>query len=791
MKHTIGNITRCTQIEGHTVVASGEAGRLDIQFLLPRIVHISYRFDAVPTDPDLLEASAFMTEPSQSLACEDPINIEECGSEFVIDCGETRVLVEKCFGSITVLHGTVVQHGGHLGTADTVIPDYQLRCIRDAKNTNGFGRFNFPLDTDDAFYGLGDKTGLPNRRGRRFSMFNRDSLGYDAAISDPLYKSIPFFIKSNVAKNVMCGLFFDHPNIACIDLGRESPFYYSIEMHGSLFSYYVLLGPTYKDVMNHYYKLTGFPSLPPLFSFGFFGSSMNYMEPDDARQRVLDYFATVEKYQIPCEGMYVSSGYLKASDGKRYAFFWNKEKFPDHRVFLNDLARRGYNLCMNIKPGILTTHPWYGELNRRGYFIEDGSGNPYTEFFWGGEASLIDFSNPEATEWWKRQLKEQYIDHGCTGIWNDNNEFEIEDTALPAYRVRSLYPVRMAKASYEVFQERHPHRRPWIYSRSGYSGLQRFARTWSGDNVSDWKTLRFNQYMGVGFGLSGLPYFGHDLGGFFGDFPGEELLVRSCQSAVFQGRFAIHSWRENGNPTEPWSYPSALPAIKRLIEEHYRFMPYIYQCAIQAALTGVPLDRMLKLEFPDDPSIAEDEVNMLFGDHVLKIMVTEPGMKTAKVYLPMGVMWYDGNTGELYHGGDSVTVRTPCDGSHQWFAMAGCAIPTSRKVGHLTTALFEEVDFLVFPAVDGERESWYREDDGTTELAGGLSNQWKVTVGNDHISCKKVSSEITSGDDRVFRVVSGYAPQGRVIGSFDPDTIREGQEISFSLTSEHIVGERV
>ena len=126
--------------------------------------------------------------------------------------------------------------------------------------------------------------------------------------------------------------------------------------------------------------------------------------------------------------------------------------------------------------------------------------------------------------------------------------------------------------SYEASLEENSGLRPWITCRSGFAGMQKYTRTWSGDNVSDWKTLKFNQFQGWSLGLCGIPFYGHDLGGFFGDIPSEELLVRSCQSAVFQPRFIIHSWRENGEPTEPWTYPNALPVIRYFIDEHYLFI---------------------------------------------------------------------------------------------------------------------------------------------------------------------------------------------------------------------------
>ena len=220
---------------------------------------------------------------------------------------------------------------------------------------------------------------------------------------------------------------------------------------------------------------------------------MNYVEAWDAQARILRFFNDVEGHDLPCEGMYVSSGYLKSDEGFRHAFMWNRRKFPDPGSFLDDQSKRGYHLTFNIKPGILKTHPWYEELKQKGYFIKDNDGEPVVEYFWGGDASFIDFTNAEAVSWWKSKLKESYLDHGVEGIWNDNNEFEMSDPEMNAYKVRTLYPVEMARASYEACLEKNPSKRPWIYSRSGYAGMQRYARTWTGDNSSDFRTLKYSK----------------------------------------------------------------------------------------------------------------------------------------------------------------------------------------------------------------------------------------------------------------------------------------------------------
>lgn len=780
MKHTICSLHTCTALSDTTITATGEGGAITVTFLTPTIINIAYHFAPITIEQSLVEASAYLTEPAGALHNEHPVTIHTSKSSFTLQCEDTTVVLERSLAQVSIWYKGVLQHGGRVGTADTVLPDHQVRCFTREGSPASFARFNFPLEEEDEFYGLGDKSGVPDKRGRRFSMFNRDSLGYDASLSDPLYKSIPFLLKVNNRAKTLCGLFFNQSLINYFDLGQESPFFFSVEVEGGPYEYYAIVGDTYHDIIASYHCITGLPFLPPLFSFGFFGSSMNYVEPDDAQERILDYFATIEKYAIPCEGMYVSSGYLKSPEGKRYAFHWNKQKFPDHKAFLTSLSSRGYNLCMNIKPGILLSHPWYEMLKERGYFIKAKDGQPYQEFFWGGEASFIDFNNSEAKEWWKSQLQEQYLDHGCTGIWNDNNELELEDVELEAYPTRTLYPIKMAEASYEVFKQHHPQRRPWIYSRSGYAGLQRFARTWTGDNVSDWKTLKYNQYMGIGLGLSGLPFFGHDLGGFFGSFPEEELLVRSCQSAVLQGRFVIHSWREDGNPTEPWSYPSALEPIRSLIIEHYRFMPYIYTCAYQSAVEGVPIERSLHLEFPEDENIRSDEINSLFGPNLLKVIVTDKGVRSAVVHLPRGLWWYD-RDGVAHQGGTTLEVDYPYNGPSQWFAREGSVIPTAATPTHLESGIFDAVEHLVYPCI-GEStpvRSLYFEDDGSSELSYGRYNLWHFEVTESELTIIKVVGGLEKKRTFTFTAAPGYTLSQTTV---DPDDLDEGERLTIAIS---------
>lgn len=759
MKYVVSKISRCSckqESDSLVINATGESGRLTIKIYSLDLIFVRYDIDSIKIADSVKQASEMLCGTfaeneisdktditgkvdNSDKACksEEPdftFNCQETDDYFYAECvsGSDNVLVSinKENANVTVERNGKIIHGGELGTKDTVLPKEQLRYFTTGKNAKtGRASFFFPLAKDDRFFGLGDKAGYPDRRMNRYRMYNRDSLGYDAEKSDPLYKSIPFFIKHNPVTDVLCGLYFPSPLIESIDFGKESPFYFSTEIAEGPMEYFVISGNDYKQIIQNYCRITGFPTLPPLFSFGFFGSSMNYVEPDNAQKRMEKYFSDIEEHEIPCEGMYVSSGYLKADDGKRYAFVWNKRKFPDYGKFLDDLGKRGYNLIMNIKPGILTTHPWYKELYDKGYFVKASDGKPCVVFYWGGNASFVDFSNPKAFEWWKNKLKEVFLSHPNCGIWNDNNELELEDPQSDAFKTRTLFSTKMCQASYEASLELNNNLRPWLTTRSGYAGIQKYSRTWSGDNVSDWKTLKFNQFQGWSLGLSALPFYGHDLGGFFGDVPSEELLIRSCQSAVFQPRFVIHSWRENGEPTEPWTYPDAFPVIRKFVLEHYRFIPYIYNCAYEAGKTGAPIERPLFLEYPQDKNVPVNSSHCMFGPSILKILIVDEGKTKTEVYLPKDTKWYDVQGEKLLNGnGNSVIFDIPLD-SYAYLAKVPSVVPTAPELRSLKQGLFKKVEFLLFPDEEGTQfEYIYFEDSGRTIIADKKYNLWHVRM---------------------------------------------------------------
>jgi len=752
MKTVIKSL-KAFHLENNSIILVGCGGQITLTFLHKNTMKVEYCFDGVEIDSQLEKASEFICKPAMDLKSQ-AFTVQEDEKLFTIHCGSAIINITKETGNIAVWKNEVLIHGGSYGDSDTVLPSFPIRCLIEDKTFEG--HWNFRLEDEDEFYGLGDKTGVPNHRNQVYVMYNRDALGYNASFSDPLYKSIPFFIKNNSSTGALCGLLFPQTMIQGFDFGRESVYSYSVKVLGGPFSYYLFWGDDYKNILNEYYGVSGHSIMPPLYSFGFMGSSMNYADPDDAPLRIKDFFHNTEKRGIPCEGMYVSSGYLRHPDGKRYTFVWNRTKFQDPASFFGSLKEKGYNFMMNIKPGILLSHPWYQDLKAKGYFIKDNDGKPYVEFFWGGDASFIDFSNPKARAWWKEQLKVQFLNNNCMGTWNDNNEYELEDTSVPAAKVKQIYPMLMCETACEAFAEADPNHRPWNYSRSGYAGIQRYARTWRGDNTSTWTALKYNQYMGMGFGLSGLPIFGHDIGGFAGTAPEEELLTRACETAVLQSRFVIHSWRPDGIPTTVWTYPNSEALIISLVKEHYRFLPYIYSCAYQNTLDGSPIERLLHLEFPEDQSIKSDDENCLFGSDILKINTLDKGVASKLVYLPASCNWIDPVSGFMYEGNQEIQYDVRLNGYAKYLVREGSAIVTSNVPNPKNSKkLLESLEILVYPGKSNHKSLAFIDDGETIISKKAYTELWFNTF-KDKIEISKINIGFLGTKNITFSLPSTF-----------------------------------
>ncbi len=707
----------------------GPDAELQINSLYPGIYDVRYDFYAYPVESDIESAAIELQDPAFT-AHQGEFAIHADGDRFRVDDGNVIIEVDLPSGTLSVFRRGILIHGGFIGSSDTVVPRFPLR-VYGAPPRHVKGVFNFPMETGDRFYGLGDKGGSPNRRNRRFLLHSRDALGYRGDFADPLYKSIPFIIKWNPDKGVWLGIAVMATDVIQADFGVESQYFYSFSLRNGPYRYILFTGDSYAEILDGYSRVTGRPAFPPAFTFGFLGSSMDYVEKDDGEKRVSEYFDTIESRNIPCEGLYLSSGYYKSDNGHRHSFQWNLRKFPDPNGFISHIRARGYHVACNLKPGILIDHPRYNEFAAANSLIREESGELYVEFYWGENASFWDFGNVSAIDHWKRELRDFLIDRGVDGIWNDNNEYEIEDTTVPMHSQRSTMAMKMCRASYEEFLLANPGERPWVISRSGGIGIQRYARTWSGDNSSDYDSLRNNLLMGSSMGLSGLPFFGHDVGGFYGGPPDEKQFLHWCQSAVFQPRFVIHSWNAHGKPTELWSFGEYFDSLRSLVLQHYEFLPYTYSQAYQSHLTGMPIQRLLSLEFPCDHELPDDTPAYLYGDAILVLPLVAPETSEVSLRLPADSKWFDPEQLQIIDGGKAFNSQV-ADNRTRYLLRAPSAVFRSNAPMKHFNGWLTDMQLDVYPPVatgnnqptlDTDRNRSYRtiifEDDGISFPSAG------------------------------------------------------------------------
>ncbi|MFD1957367.1 TIM-barrel domain-containing protein [Paenibacillus thailandensis] len=571
------------------------------------------------------------------------------------------------------------------------------------------------MDDHDHYYGFGEKSGYLNKKNRRMRMHNVDTIGYDSELTDPLYKHIPFFIKFNGESQTASGLFYHNSHDSVFDIGCERSGYWNKYSYfcadGGELDVFFIYGPRIKDVVRHYTDLTGKTVLPPKYSLGYMGSTMYYTELDrHSDKAILGFLEKCREEGIPCDGFFLSSGYTTGKDGKRYVFHWNDERFPDPKRFALQMAEMGAALAPNVKPGMLVTNPLYREFDEAGAYIKDSSGErSHIDRFWGGAASFVDFTNPEGRALWKKHLKQSLISLGITSIWNDNNEYEINDSRAlchcegdpkPIDGLRPIMPNLMAQMAKEALEETSPGVRPYIVNRAGFAGIQRYAQTWAGDNITSWKSLKFNIPVMLGMGLSGVANQGCDIGGFFGPAPDPELFVRWVQNGIFQPRFSIHSCNTDNTVTEPWMYPAYTRYIRDAIQLRYRLMPYFYSLMFEASTEGSPIMRPLVYEFQNDARVWDESFDFMLGSSILVANVLEEGAKTRAVYLPKGADWVEWNTRKRYAGGQTIHLDVSID-SIPMFLRSGAVVPMAPGLTNIHKDTAERLQLLIEPSEEG------------------------------------------------------------------------------------------
>ena len=605
------------------------------------------------------------------------------------------------------------------------------------------------ISPEDCFYGFGEKSGSFNKAQKFMSMSPKDAMGYNPRETDSLYKHIPFYIKLNRGTRKAVGYFYHNTCECDFDMGREKSNYWKphsrYRTDGGDIDLFLIAGPSVRQVVERYTDLTGKSAMLPRYALGYLGSSMYYPELDnDCDDAILDFIDTTREEKIPVDGFQLSSGYCTVETDKgikRCVFTWNKKRFKDPREFFAQMEKRGVTVSPNVKPGILLIHPRLDEMKAKGMFIKaSGSDEPGIGTWWGGKGVFADFTNPCTRTYWKEMLKENVLEYGTSSVWNDNCEYDslvdkdcrcdFEGKGGTIGQLKSVMSNIMCHITDEAIHETFTNTRPYIVCRSGHCGIQRYAQTWAGDNLTCWDSLKYNIATILGMSLSGVANQGCDIGGFYGPSPEAELMVRWIQNGIFQPRFSIHSTNTDNTVTEPWMYGDCTDYIREAIGLRYQLSPYLYSLMERAHETGLPIMEPMCSAFQEDVKCYEEGVDFMLGDSLLVANVVEKGAVSRKVYLPEGETFYDFYTRSAYEGGR--TVELPVDlGSIPLFVRSGAIIPMAEdRLDNLKTQQAEHIRILCAADRDGRFELY--EDDGISmdyEKGGCLKTSITMTAG--------------------------------------------------------------
>ena len=751
-------------------IVRGDSASVKIIFLTDDIIRIRVSFDGRFRESSYALVTTAWDDDLDELFKDERVRITALSIPYEENDNE---LIFRTKTVSLVLHKAPFHFSLYDKAGDMIYSDLAERAF----DKDQLGRLSHysKVDRDkDHFYGFGEKTGYLDKKGRHMRMSPKDAIGHDPETGDPMYKHIPFYIRINEDQRKAVGLFYNNSYDAVFDMCCEISGYWErysfYQTDGGDIDLFLINGPDMKDVIDRYTMLTGRPIMPSKAAIGYTASTMYYAELEkDCDKEIYKVIDKHFKEKIYIDNFWLASGYSSGEkDNLRYVFNWNKKRFPDPKGFFDKMNAMGINVIPNLKPGILKHHPYMDEFKAADAFIKTPDGkDDYYGRWWGGEGRFVDFTNPKARACWKDLLKKNILEMGTKTVWNDNCEMDgVEDREARCSKegmgsdmaeLKIIHSNMMAYLAKEAIAEVYPNERPYIINRAGYAGIQRYAQVWGGDNLTSWRTVKFNIATILGMGLSGCPDMGCDIGGFAGPAPSAEMLLRWIQNGIFQPRFCMNSANNDNTVTQPWMYEEMLPYIRAAFTQRYRMIPYLYSLMYQAHIKGTPAMRPLFLEFPEDRNCYNDKLmTFMFGPALLVANVVEEGAKTREIYLPQGACWYDLNDNmRRYEGGTTISI--PVDySSIPMFLRSGSVYFTSEDIHQASRDKVKTLDFIISP--DSDTAAIYYDDDGhTKDFEKGIFSKTAITVRSGErktISFHREGSYESSVERITMRIIS-------------------------------------
>ena len=532
------------------------------------------------------------------------------------------------------------------------------------------------LGQTEHVYGFGEQFGSLNKRGQKINLWHANAAGETWPLA---YKNVPFFMST-----VGYGHFTNSSRPITYHVGDLSHVHHSVHVQDDFLDTFVIAGPDLRTVLTRYTALTGVPQVPPTWSFGLWMSRMSYRE-----QREVEGIAErLREERIPCDVIHIDTDWFATEWVNDLAF--SPTRFPDPASMIRTLKDQGLRVSLWQLPYISVRSTYFDLCDSNGWFAKDADGRPrlITGFF--GPAGVLDFSNPDAAEWYTDQLV-PLLEMGIAAIKTDFGEGAPVDATyhgIDGLSMHNLYPLLYNRAVFEKTVETTGE--SIIWGRSAYAGSQRYSVYWGGDPTARWQDLGQLLSGGLGLGLCGFPFWSQDIGGFAGT-PSPDLYIRWAQF----GLFMTHPRAHGATPREPWAFgDEAVRIFRQYAELRYRLLPYIVSEARVLAPLGEPVMRPLLLDNQDDPTTWEIADQFMFGRNLLIAPITTPDGRR-RVYLPKGrwARWdhHTRGTATVHQGPAWIEVEAAID-ELPMFLPEGVVLPLVAQVQHTGELSYDAVE---------------------------------------------------------------------------------------------------